>query len=106
MDRAMVVEGTPLRQPNGFALGTPSSSADEADSPLLLLEQEPSVATAFMGAMAAKFSHETVEAVLAEITESHQQMVASERQRNRDYDKNMASLGGHHSRVEQIFGRE
>jgi len=56
-----------------------------------------------MGAMAAKFSHGTVEAVLAEIAESHQQMVASERQCNRNYDTNMASLGGRHSRVEQMF---
>jgi len=103
MDRAMVVEGTPLRQPNGFALGTPSSSEDEADSPILLSERETSVATASMGAMAAKFSLETVEAAFAESAESHQQMVASERQRNRDYATNMASLGGRHSRVEQMF---
>jgi hypothetical protein len=103
MERAMVVEGTPLRQPNSFVLGTPSSSEDEADSPLLLSEREPSVATASMGAMAAKFSHETMEAALAKIAKSNRQMVASERQRNRDYDTNMASLGGRHSRVEQMF---
>ena len=101
----MVVEGTPLQQNNRFALGTPSSSEDEADSPILLLERETSVATASMGAMAAKFSLETVEAAFAESAESHQQMVASERQRNRDYDTNMASLGGRHSRVEQMFFR-
>ena len=71
MDRAMVVEGTPLRQTNSFVLGTPSSSEDEEDSPLLLSEREPSVATASMGAMAAKLSHETVEAALAEIAESN-----------------------------------
>jgi hypothetical protein len=53
--------------------------------------------------MAAKFSHKTVEAALAEITELHQQLLASERQRNRDYNTNMASLGGRHSRVEQMF---
>ena len=103
MDRAMVVEGTPLRQTNSFVLGTPSSSEDEEDSPLLLSEREPSVATASMGAMAAKFSHETMEAALAKIAKSNRQMVASERQRNRDYDTNMASLGGRHSRVEQMF---
>jgi hypothetical protein len=56
-----------------------------------------------MGAMAAKFSHETMEAALAKIAKSNRQMVASERQRNRDYDTNMASLGGRHSRVEQMF---
>jgi len=53
--------------------------------------------------MAAKFSHKTVESALAEIAESNCQMVASERQRNRDYHSNMASLGGRHSRVEQMF---
>ncbi len=59
----MVVEGTPLQQNNRFALGTPSSSEDEEDSPLILSEREPSVATASMSTstMAAKFSHETVE---------------------------------------------
>ena len=103
MDRAMVVEGTPLQQKNSFVLGTPSSSEDKEDSPLLLSEREPSVATASMGAMAAKFSHETMEAALAKIAKSNRQMVASERQRNRDYDTNMASLGGRHSRVEQMF---
>ena len=103
MDRAMVVEGTPLQQKNSFVLGTPSSSEDKEDSPLLLSEREPSVATASMSAMAAKFSHETVEAALAEIAESNRQMVASERQRNRNYDTNMASPGGRHSRVEQMF---
>ena len=71
MDRAMVVEGTPLHQNNSFVLGTPSSSEDEENSPLLLSEREPSVATASMSAMAAKFSHETVEAALAEIAESN-----------------------------------
>ena len=99
----MVVEGTPLQQNNRFVLGTPSSSEAEEDSPLLLSEQEPYVATASMITMAAKFSHETVETALAEITESNHQMVASERQRNRDYDSNMAFLGGRHSRVEQMF---
>jgi hypothetical protein len=97
MDRAMVVEGTPLQQLNSFVLGTPSASEDGADSPLLLSEREPSVA------MAAKFSHDTVEAALAEIAESHQQMVASERHHNRDFDTNLDSLGGRHSRVEQMF---
>ena len=53
--------------------------------------------------MAAQFSHETVETALAEIADLNRQMVASERQRNRDYDSNMASLGGRHSRVEQMF---
>ena len=103
MDRAMVVEGTPLRQPNSFVLGTPSSSEDEADSPLLLSEREPSVEMASMGALTAKISHETVEAALAANAALHQQMVASERQRNRDFDTNMASLGGRHSRIEQMF---
>jgi hypothetical protein len=99
----MVVKGTPLQQINSFVLGSPSSSEDEEDSPLLLSEREPSVATASMGAMAANFCHETVETALAEIAESNRLMVASERQRNRDYDTNMASLGGRHSRVEQMF---
>jgi len=105
MDRAMVVEGTPLQQNNRFALGTPSSLEDEEDSPLLLSEREPSVATASMSTstMAAKFSHETVEFALAEIAESNRQMVASERQHNRDFDSNMASLGGRHSPLEQMF---
>jgi hypothetical protein len=101
----MVVEGTPLQQNNRFALGTPSSSEDEEDSPLLLSEREPSVATASMSTstMAAKFSHEKVESALAEIAESNRQMVALEGQCNRDYESNMASLGGRHSRVEQMF---
>jgi len=103
MDRAMVVEGTPLQQNNNFVLGTRSSSEDKGDSPPLLSEWEPSVATASMSAMAAKFSHELVEAALAEIAESNRQMVAPERHCNRDYDTNMASLGGRHSRVEQMF---
>jgi hypothetical protein len=80
MDRAMVVEGTPLRQPNSFVLRMPSSSEDDENSPLLLSEREPSVATASMRAMAATFSHKMVEAALAEIAESNHQMVASERQ--------------------------
>ena len=53
--------------------------------------------------MAAKFSHDTVESALAEIEESNRQMMASERQCNCDYDSNMVSLGGRHSRVEQMF---
>jgi hypothetical protein len=97
-DTAMVVEGTPLQQNNRFVHGTPSASEDEEDSPILLTEPEPSVATASMSSMAA-----TVETALAEIAESNRQMVALERQRTRDYDSNMASLGGRHSRVEQMF---
>ena len=61
------------------------------------------MATASMGTMAAKFSRKTVETALAEIVESNCQMVASERQHNRDYGSNMASLGGRHSHVEQMF---
>jgi hypothetical protein len=99
----MVVEGTPIRQNNPFVLGAPFSSEDDEDSPILLSEREPSVATASMGTMAARFSHETVETALAEIAESNRPMVASERKRNRDFDSNMASLGGRHSRVEQMF---
>jgi hypothetical protein len=102
-DKAMVVEGTPIRQNNPFVLGAPFSSEDDEDSPILLSEREPSVATASMGTMAARFSHETVETALAEIAESNRPMVASERKRNRDFDSNMASLGGRHSRVEQMF---
>jgi len=97
-DRAMVVEGTPLQQNNRFMHGTPSASEDKKDSPILLTEPEPSVATASMSTMAA-----TVETALAEIAESNRQMVALERQHNQDYDSNMASLGRRHSRVEQMF---
>ena len=73
----MVVEGTPLQQNNRFVHGTPSTLEDKEDSPILLLEPEPSVATASMSTMAA-----TVETALVEIAESNRQMVASECQRN------------------------
>ena len=40
---------------------------------------------------------------LAEISDSNDQILANERLRNRDYDSNMASLGGRLSRFEQIL---
>ncbi len=71
-----MVEGTPLQQENCFAVGSVGSysfSEDEDDSPPHLLVPEASVATASMGTMACLG------------------------------DSNKASLGGRHSRIEQMF---
>ena len=103
MDRVMVVEGTPLQQENRFAVGQYSFSDEEDDSPPLLSELEPSAASASTSTMAAAFNPDDVAAVLAEISESNSLLMANDRLRNRDYDSNMASLGGRLSRFEQIF---
>jgi hypothetical protein len=95
----MVVEGTPLLQDYRFAAGTPSSSDDEDNPPPLLLDVEPSAASVSTKIMAEA----SVAAALAEISDSNDQIMANERLRNRDYDSNMASLGGRLSRFEQIF---
>ena len=99
----MVVEGTPLQQENRFAVGQYSFSDEEDDSPPLLSELEPSAASASTSTMAAAFNPDDVAAVLAEISESNSLLMANDRLRNRDYDSNMASLGGRLSRFEQIF---
>ncbi len=79
MDRAMVVEGTPLRQRNSFAVGPYSFSDDEEGSPTLLSEPEPSAASASSGTRAAAFNPAAVEAALAEISELNIQMLANDR---------------------------
>ena len=99
MHRAMVVEGTPLLQDYRFAAGTPSFSDDEDDSPPLLSDVEQPTASASTTIMAAA----SVADAFAEILDSNDQILANERLRNRDYDSNMASLGGRLSRFEQIF---
>ena len=91
MDRAMVVEGTPLRQKNCFAVGPYSFSLDKDGSPTLLLELEPSAASASNGTMAVAFNPNAMAAALAEISESNSQLLANKRLRNRDYDSNMIS---------------
>ena len=88
----MVVEGTPLLQKNCFAAGPYSFSDDEDDSPPLLSDLEP--ASASTRTMAAAFNPDAVAAALAEISETSDQLMANDRLRNRDYDSNMASLGG------------
>jgi hypothetical protein len=103
MNRAMVVEGTPLQQDYRFAAGTPSFSDDEDNSPPLLSDLEPSAASASTKTMAAAFTPNAVAAALAEISDSSDQLMANERLRNRDYNSNMASLGGRLSQFEQIF---
>ena len=103
LDRAMVVEGTPLQQDNRFAAGQYSFSDDEDDSPPLLSELEPSAASASTGTMAAAFNPNAVAAALVEISGSNSQIMANDRLRNRDYNSTMASLGGRLSRFEQIF---
>ncbi len=106
----MVVEGTPLQQDYRFAAGTPSFSDDEDDSPPLLLDTEPFAAsasprtlTAASRTVAATFTPDAVAAALAEISASSDQLTANERLCNRDYDSNMATLGGCLSRFEQIL---
>jgi hypothetical protein len=99
----MVVEGTPLQQDYRFAAGTPSFSDDEDNSPPLLSDLEPSAASASTKTMAAAFTPNAVAAALAEISDSSDQLMANERLRNRDYNSNMASLGGRLSQFEQIF---
>ena len=96
---AVVVEGTPLRQTNSYAGSSYSSSEEKDDSPPLLdlpavLEQF--AATTSTGDMAAASAPDTLEAVLAAMTES-------ERRRNSAFDTNMAALGGRHSRLVQIL---
>ncbi len=90
----MVVEGTPLRQEYRFAAGSYSPSDDKDNSPPLLSDLEPS---------ATAFNPDAVAAALVEILASSEQITANERLRNRDYDTNMATLGGRLSRFEQIF---
>ena len=99
MNRAMVVEGTPLRQEYRFAAGSYSPSDDEDNSPPLLSGVEPSAASA------AAFNPDDVAAALVEILASSEQITANKRLRNRDYDTNMATLGGRLSRFEQIFSK-
>ncbi len=96
----MVVEGTPLRQEYRFAAGSYSPSDDEDDSPPLLSDVELYAASA---PMAAAFNPDDVAAALVEILASSEQITANERLCNRDYDTNMATLGGRLSRFEQIF---
>ena len=93
----MVVEGIPLRQEYWFAAGSYSPSVDEDNSPPLLWGVEPCRASA------AAFNPDDVAAALVEILASSEQITANERLRNRDYDTNMATLGGCLSRFEQIF---
>ena len=93
MDRAMVVEGTPLRQQNSFAVGLYSFSDDEEGSPTLLLELEPSAASFSTGTTAAAFNPAAVAAALAEILESNSQLLANDRLCSRHYDTNMATFG-------------
>ncbi len=99
----MVVEGTPLQQENRFAAGSYSFSDDEDNSHPLLSDLEPSAASASTSTMAAAFTPDAAAAVLAEISDTNDQLMANDRLRNRDYDSNMASLGGCLSRFEQIF---
>ena len=87
----MVVEGTPLRKKNCFAVGPYSFSLDKDGSPTLLLELEPSAASASNGTMAVAFNPNAMAAALAEISESNSQLLANKRLRNRDYDSNMIS---------------
>jgi hypothetical protein len=103
MDRAMVVEGTPLRQRNSFAVGPYSFLDDEDGSPTLLSEPEPSAASASTGTMAAAFNPAAVAAALAEILELNIQLLANNCLRSRDYNTNMATVGGRLSQFEQIF---
>ena len=110
MNRAMVVEGTPLQQDYHFAAGTPSFSDDEDNSPPLLSDTElfaasasPRTLTAASRTVTATFTPDAVAAALAEILASSDQLTANERLRNRDYDSNMATLGGCLSRFEQVF---
>ena len=110
MNRAMVVEGTPLQQDYRFAAGTPSFSDDKDDFPPLLSDTEPFAASASPRTLAAAsrtvaaaFTPDAVAAALSEISGSSDQLTANERLRNRDYDSNMATLGGRLSRFEQIF---
>ena len=105
MDRVMVVEGTPLRQRNSFAVGPYSFSDDEDGSPTLLSEPEPSAASASTGTMAAAFNPAIVAAALAEISESNSQLLANDRLCSRDYNTNIATFGGCLSRFEQIFSK-
>jgi hypothetical protein len=100
MDRAMVVEGTSLRQQNRYSL-----SDDEDGSPTLLLEPEPSAVSASTGTMAYAFNPAAVVAALAEISESSSQLLANDRLRSRDYDTNMATFGGRLSQFERIFSK-
>jgi hypothetical protein len=53
--------------------------------------------------LAAAFNPDDVAAALVEILASSEQIMANERLRNRDYNTNMAMLGGRLSRFEQIF---
>jgi hypothetical protein len=64
---------------------------------------EPSAASASTRTIAEAFTPDAVAAALAEISDSNDQIMANKRLRNRDYDSNMASLGGRLSRFEQIF---
>ncbi len=89
----MVVEGTPLRQQNSFAVGLYSFSDDEEGSPTLLLELEPSAASFSTGTTAAAFNPAAVAAALAEILESNSQLLANDRLCSRHYDTNMATFG-------------
>ena len=91
MDRAVVVEGTPLRQQNRFSEGF---SDDEEGSPLLLSEPGPPTAFAPPGSRAAALTPVAVEAALAEILVATTQIVDNDRQRTWDYDTNMATFGG------------
>jgi hypothetical protein len=77
MDRVMVVEGTPLLQPNCFSVGPHSFSDDENSSPTFLSEPEPSAASTSTGTMAAAFNPDAVAAALAEISESNSQLLAN-----------------------------
>ena len=86
MNRAVVVEGTPLRQQNRFLAGPYSflGSDDEEGSPTLLSEPGPSAASASPGPRAAAFNPAAVEAALAEISEWNIQILANDRLRARD----------------------
>ena len=77
MDRVIVVEGTPLRQQNSFAVGPYSFLDDKDGSPTLLPEPKPSAALASTGTMAAAFNPDAVAAALAEISESNSQLLAN-----------------------------
>ena len=95
----VMVEGTPLQQVNRYAGGSFSSSEEEDVSPPLL--DLPAVldqfaATASTSVMAAASAPDTVETVMAAITES-------ERCRNSAFDSIMAALGGHHSGLVQML---
>ena len=97
----MVVEGTPLQQDYRFAAGMPSFSDDEDNSPPILLDTEPSAASASPRTLAAAsrtvaaaFTPDAMAAALVEILVSSDQLTANKCLRNQDYDSNMTTLGG------------